>query len=178
MKRLLLAFLIIVVSLLDGWLKCIAINTFPDESTATLHPILSLALHRNPGIAFDIPIPLWFIAPLTIVVIALLVERAVRLRKTIPIVSLALLSVILGANNNLVDRLINGFTTDYLILFRTSAINLSDVLILLGSFTIVMYTERNPHALRNLIQDSPSWYGIIPRAFRSLVRFIRNPRHR
>jgi lipoprotein signal peptidase len=52
--------------------------------------------------------------------------------------------IVAGALGNLFDRWLNGFTTDYIILFRTSAINLSDVLIVVGMLAFLWYHKGNP----------------------------------
>jgi lipoprotein signal peptidase len=169
---------VVFVSILDAIMKSIALDTFSFASSTNLSPVLDFALHQNPGITFDIPIPLWIIVPITLIILAVLLERIVRLQRSAPPIALAFSSILIGALNNLLDRIINGFTTDYFILFRTSAINLSDILIVLGAGSILMYSERNPHALRTLMQDSPSCYGFISRAIRSFIRVIRNSSHR
>ena len=58
-----------------------------------------------------------------------------------PKVSAVAVMVIIGALGNAIDRIINGFTTDYLILFRLSAINLSDILILTGVTFLLWYND-------------------------------------
>lgn len=58
-----------------------------------------------------------------------------------PKVSAVAVMVIIGALGNAIDRIINGFTTDYLILFRLSAINFSDILILTGVTFLLWYND-------------------------------------
>jgi len=41
----------------------------------------------------------------------------------------------------LIDRFVNGFTTDYIIIFSRSVINLSDVLIVAGIIALLWYTR-------------------------------------
>ena len=55
--------------------------------------------------------------------------------------SVLAVTVILGAVGNLADRIINGFTTDYILLFGHSAINLADLLIIFGILGILWYTR-------------------------------------
>lgn len=167
-----------MLAVLDGAMKSITIERFPSEAEHTLSPIIAFALHKNPGIAFDIPIPIWIIILLSIVFISVLAERSRATAQRLPAVSLAFFSMAIGALSNLLDRILHGFTTDYIILFRTSAINISDVLIVLGAIGLLRYTHNNPNAFQTLFQGSPSWYGIISRPLVSIVRFIRNTRHR
>lgn len=168
-----------IVSITDGVLKNFALKNLPGESLAQLSPIVTFAVHRNTGIAFNIPIPLWIIIPLTVVLLMLLSERLLCLiKKSSFVLSFALTNILCGASNNLIDRMLHGFTTDYCILLQTSAINLSDLCILFGVSILFVYTQHNPHAFQILIQDSPSCYGFFSRAFRSAFRFISNTNHR
>lgn len=135
---------IFTIGLADALLKAYALQHFPDERTAELQSVLSFALHRNPGIAFDIPIPLIIVLPITLVIAAVFARIVYTRWQTHSAQALSALAAVIGALGNAGDRLINGFTTDYLILFRTSAINLSDVLILLGIIGVIWYDKRIP----------------------------------
>lgn len=135
---------IIAVTIIDAAMKYFAVTYFPPDSTPSLSPILALALHKNPGVTFDLAIPLFIIAPITIAILIGVVRLAIRLSSSQPIVTIGLISIFAGALNNLIDRLINGFTTDYLMFFRTSVINLSDALIVLGAIIILVYYKTNP----------------------------------
>ena len=142
--RTLLALSVILdLAILDGIAKIYALAHLPAEQAVKLQPVLSFAVHKNPGILFDIPVPLAIIAPLTVVALIALGSMAWRARFTQPAIVVSAFAAFAGALNNLIDRVINGFTTDYLILFRTSAINLSDVLILLGILCLLWYGRNN-----------------------------------
>jgi len=130
----------VCVALIDGWVKFLAISQF-----AGLKHVaggFGLTLHKNPGIAFDIPIPIWIIAPITLVIGLWLVAFAKRhwLADQKP-AALAAMSIIIGASGNLLDRLINGFTTDYILLFGVTVINLADILIVVGISMLLWYTR-------------------------------------
>lgn len=135
---------LLTIGILDAVLKAYALQHFPDEQTAQLQSVLAFAIHRNPGIAFDIPIPLTIVLPITVIICLLFARIAFKQWERNPGQSLAAAAAVIGALGNGVDRLINGFTTDYLIFFRTSAINLSDVLILMGIVVVLWYDQRNP----------------------------------
>jgi signal peptidase II len=139
---------ILLTALLDGVLKYFAITRFPLETDPNLSPILSFALHKNPGITFDLPIPFAIILPISALIILGLTYRAREIFTTQPRVALGMIAVVLGALDNLIDRAINGFTTDYLMILKTSVINLADVLILLGAVIILVYYKNNPHQRR------------------------------
>ncbi len=130
----------LVVALVDGVLKFAAIRTFPSDNTP-LNPIFDLALHKNPGIVFDLNIPLSIILPITAVLCIALLHQAWTLQKTSPLSAASLVVIVIGALGNAVDRMVNGFTTDYLIFFRLTAINLSDILILAGIVLYFIYNK-------------------------------------
>lgn len=137
--------------------------------------MVDVTLHKNPGITFDIPIPIWIIALVTVFVILWLVDRAMSVRREEPMVAIGIASVVVGATNNLVDRLVHGFTTDYLMFFQTSIINISDVMIVVGMGMLLWYHRRNPQTLRIFTQGSPSWfYVIFLRAKCGIVRIVRD----
>ena len=135
---------IFTIALADAAFKYYAIHHLPDERTAELQSVLAFALHRNPGIAFDLPIPLAIVLPITAIICAAFTQIAYKHRSDNPRQALAALAAVIGALGNGLDRLINGFTTDYIILLQTSAINLSDVLILVGILGVLWYDKRNP----------------------------------
>lgn len=169
---------LLVLGAADWAIKQFAIEYFADGHSAHILPFVDFFLHKNPGVTFDIPIPISIVAVLTIGIVLFLIDRASAAYATDPVVALGAIAVIVGAANNLFDRLANKFTTDYLMFFNTSIINGSDVLIILGVGTILWYTQGNPHALRNFIQPSPPNYGVISRMFSSVIRFVRNSSHR
>lgn len=136
--------LVLGITAADIIMKYTAVTSLPPEEAAAFP--FGLGLHKNPGIAFDIAIPLWIIAPITIVLMIGLGKLIYDAWNRQPKAALAAITIFLGAGSNLFDRLINGFTTDYLILFHTSAINLADVLIILGAIALLSYTKDNPSA--------------------------------
>ena len=101
----------------------------------------ALALHKNPGIIFDISVPLAIIIPTTVVLCVAMMMLAYRNVRTAYEKSLALWWIVCGATGNVVDRIMNNFTTDYLIFFRRSAINLSDILIVTGALLYLYYSR-------------------------------------
>lgn len=168
---------IFVLGFADWVVKQYAIAHYADGDETRIFQFIDFVLHRNPGITFDIPVPLSLVTIATIGILLFLIDRVSSTYKTDQEVAIGAIAVIVGAANNLIDRVINGFTTDYLMLFNTSIINGSDVLIVLGAAHIFWYTRSNPHALRNFIQPSPPNYGVISRFFSGIIRFVRNSRH-
>ncbi len=128
-----------LIVLLDWVLKAYAIKRLPQ--TGSRGRLVDFILHKNPGIAFDIPISLWIIAPLTVIVCIWLLWISHKHWQTKRAVSTSANVVVIGAIGNLADRLINGFTTDYILLFGRSAINLADILIVAGILALLWYTR-------------------------------------
>jgi signal peptidase II len=133
-----------IIALFDAALKMLALRSLPRETDPTLSPVIAFALHKNPGITFDLPIPLSIVITVTCVIIIVLAFHLPRMLNAQPCVGLGFLAIILGAFNNMIDRIVNGFTIDYIMLFRTSVLNLSDLLILFGAIMIMVYYTNNP----------------------------------
>lgn len=93
---------------------------------------------ENYGIAFGIPIPHLIVIPLTITIIA---TGLWYLHKTKHSTyrSIAAALIIAGALSNLYDRMIYGFTIDYIRIF-TSILNLADISIVMGIFLLLNST--------------------------------------
>ena len=109
------------------------------EPSFVVGNIFQISLYRNPGIAFSLPVPHIVIIPLTLIICAALAlyirkEQDTRLR-------VCAFSALLCALGNLIDRIIHNFTTDYLIFFQISAINISDILILAGILGLIWYAK-------------------------------------
>lgn len=128
------------VACLDGVFKYFALRLLPPDTLPVSWPF-GLALHKNPGITFDLAIPLWLVIPFTLIILVWL-GIFVHQNWSSPKAVSALI-IIFGATGNLIDRLVNGFTTDYIILFGRSAINLADVLIITGAIGLLYYTKNN-----------------------------------
>lgn len=136
----------LLTAAIDAYGKFWAISV-GSTRTSTLQDGFSFfefGLHKNPGIAFDIPIPFIVIFPLTVLICGFFAHFAYLSLTRSPEASLGATAVVIGALGNFIDRLINGFTTDYLIFFSTSAINLSDVLIIVGMVTFLCYYQSSP----------------------------------
>lgn len=133
--RLFLGFAVAVV-ILDEWLKGWAVATLPTD--AGTFPPIALAVHRNLGIAFDLPFKMPLIIVFSVVIALFLARLAWQSRIRKPLTSFFALLVLIGAAGNLFDRLLYGYTVDYLLLFGRLAINLCDLLIIAGVFGILM----------------------------------------
>lgn len=99
------------------------------------------AIHKNFGIAFDIPLPSWAVIAVTAAIIAVsgweLWKHHGKAAIAVP-----LCFIIAGGIGNLFDRLTYGYIIDYIILFGRSAFDLSDFMILGGVLFLIVYTQR------------------------------------
>ncbi len=117
--------------------KFLALN----DSLPEIHTkFLSITYFANPGIAFSIPLP----QTLTLIITGILIIIfGVFFIKTIDnTLKIALASALLGAGSNFIDRLITGYTTDYIIFFSRSAMNIADFLIIAGIGYCVWYYQK------------------------------------
>lgn len=127
-----------LIVLFDVWMKRMAVQSFPREEQLIQPSFFDLAVHKNYGIAFDIPFRIPIVIVLTIIVLGILVRFAIKHWQIQPQVSAAVWIIILGSLGNLFDRIYYGFTVDYLIFFSRSAVNLSDAIIVTGVLLLLL----------------------------------------
>ncbi|MBT3230738.1 hypothetical protein HN358_03070 [Candidatus Uhrbacteria bacterium] len=141
MKRNALALSIaIAITIIDGAFKYVAIKQPSFFQEGCLDSIFCLFTHRNYGIAFSIPIPIWATLVVSGIIIVSIFYLAIKFYKETSVYAAPTILILAGALNNFIDRIINGFTTDYLIFFNLSAINLADILIVSGVFITLWYS--------------------------------------
>jgi signal peptidase II len=139
---------IAAIVILDEWLKFTALQRLPEEGSLVDPGIVSFAIHKNWGVAFDIPFRLEFVILVSIVIGLGLLRIAYKNRIAHPDITLATGIIVLGALGNLYDRIVYGFTVDYIILFARSAFNLSDVVIVAGVIALLLYSRRTRRLTR------------------------------
>lgn len=111
---------------LDVWLKKYATEN-------------SWIIHKNTGIAFDLPLWPWIAILLIVLISAGLFILSFHHRNSRPWLSAAALVIIVGAIGNLIDRFSYGFVVDYIIFKPTeSAFNLSDLVIIAGILIFIL----------------------------------------
>ncbi len=126
-----------IIVLLDEITKWHIIQKLPTNGEFFEWSFFTIGLHKNFGIAFDIPLaPIITILVSTILGI-LLLKIVLKHFPHTPLISLAAIMIILGAAGNLYDRIAYGFTVDYLIFFETSALNISDLIIISGALLLI-----------------------------------------
>ncbi|HSD12890.1 MAG TPA: signal peptidase II [Patescibacteria group bacterium] len=114
--------------LLDRLLKTAAIARGVDPSPGAI----AFTLFRNTGIAFSLPLPSGIFWPAAAAIFAVLAWLFVRSLPKDKMRAGMLAMIILGAASNLIDRYMYGSTTDYLLFFGRSAINVADAMIVVG----------------------------------------------
>lgn len=133
---------IALIVIVDELNKHFALKILPNEGSIVGSPIISLAIHKNWGVAFDIPFRLEFIILIALAIGLALGHIAYKNRASHPKIAYAAGMIILGGLGNLYDRLVYGFTVDYIIFFGRSAINLSDVIIVMGVVLLLLSSRR------------------------------------
>lgn len=127
----------------DEWIKSFALGHFPDEQTLVNPDVINLAIHKNWGLAFDIPFRREFILLISIVIGFFLIEMIIKNLKSHPKIAFSSLIILIGAFGNVFDRIYYGFTVDYLIFFGRSALNLSDLLIIFGVVILLISSRKS-----------------------------------
>ncbi len=127
----------------DEWVKKIALSSFPDEKTLTDRDLINFAVHKNWGLAFDIPFRHELILLISVVIGYVLIRIAYKYITNHPKISFASILILIGALGNVYDRVAYGFTVDYIIFFSRSALNLSDLMIILGVILLLLASRRN-----------------------------------
>lgn len=133
----------VAIVLFDEWAKSFGLKYFPDESTLNGVSIFNLAIHKNWGMAFDIPFRRELILLISVVIGYFLVDMVVKNIFTNTKIAFSCFLILIGAAGNVFDRLAYGFTVDYMILFGRSAFNLSDILIVLGVVLLLVSSRRS-----------------------------------
>ena len=126
---------VILCLIVDRFLKQAALDGF---DAVLLGPSLVFRLFKNMGIAFSLPFsgpPLWIVSLIILIGVGVLGARELSARRTARLPAYAFF--LCGAISNLFDRVVHGYTVDYLIFFSRSAVNVADGMILLGALWLL-----------------------------------------
>lgn len=130
------------IVLLDEWLKILALKRLPEDGSLLADTFITLGIHKNYGIAFDIPFKLELIVIFSIVIGIFLLRVAHQNKDRHPDITFSCAMIVIGALGNLYDRMTYGFTVDYIIVLGRSAINLSDIIIVTGVILLLLASRR------------------------------------
>lgn len=125
--------------LLDRALKAFALASGGRGDVPLIGEAVQFTLFRNGGIAFSLPFsgPLVWLASVAILaVVAAAARRDFRAGRQDRAAAFALF--VFGACSNLFDRVVYGFTVDYLLFFGRSAVNVADAMIVAGALLLVL----------------------------------------
>ena len=132
------------LSLIDATFKILALKSdLPEVRTF----VFSIAYFANPGIAFSLPLP--HTATLLITGTLIVTFAGFFISTKQREVKIALFTALLGASSNFVDRLLTNYTTDYFIFFSRSAINIADLLIVVGIGYCAWYYQKADNEKRS-----------------------------
>ena len=132
----------VMVVLADEIIKYLALERLPLAGSLEGWRFFALAIHKNFGLAFDIPVRIPIIVGVSILIGIYLMKIIFDTWKQQSITALMAALIIIGALGNLFDRLAYGFTVDYLLITNRLAINLSDLVILCGVIGLLFATSR------------------------------------
>ncbi len=122
--------------LLDQGLKYLA-NTYPSFSLYIWKPWFGWEFFPNPGIAFSLPFPQFILIIGTPIVLFWLYYIIIKEEKKNRLAMPGLIFIVYGALSNFIDRLMFGYTIDYLRIF-TGIINLADIMIIIGVVALLL----------------------------------------
>ena len=133
---------ITVLVFIDEWLKYRGLLTLPEEGSVLNPSWIDFVIHKNFGVAFDIPFRLELIIFISIAIGFVLLQTVLKQFRNKPAIAFSACVIIIGALGNLYDRIAYGFTVDYILLFWRSSINLSDIVIISGVVMLLMSSRR------------------------------------
>ncbi|MFH0857630.1 MAG: signal peptidase II [Candidatus Magasanikbacteria bacterium] len=113
----------------DQFLKYCALKN-PDFQYTFFHNFLGWEYYPNMGIAFSILVPNWLILLLSPFLLLFICLWYIKMKKN-NTVTFGFYLLFFGAVSNYIDRVLQGYTVDY-IRFFTSILNIADVMIALG----------------------------------------------
>ena len=129
--------------IVDRLLKALALAA--PQATTLIPGAVKFELFRNDGIAFSLPFsgPLvWILSLVVLAIVATAAARDLKRGEAVEFETYALFA--LGACSNLFDRVAYGFTVDYLIFFKMSAVNLADAMIVFGALRLLNRAPSDP----------------------------------
>lgn len=132
-----------ILTVADSVAKVAIQTTLPAGRVVVFPKVLALFLHYNAGLVANIAIPMPIIVAITLAVLVGCVAWLRAAMRTNDITTqIGLILILFGGVGNLTDRLADAQTTDYLLLFEHTVVNLSDGLVLAGILWIAVVSLR------------------------------------
>lgn len=112
-------------------------------AAAETNPTGFLIAHKNYGISFNIPLPLWLTVCIAIGALIWAVWSLSKLQTSSFKLQALFLGIFMGGViGNVFDRITLGYVRDWLLLFGRSAVNLADGAILVGLVGYFLLTKQ------------------------------------
>ncbi|MEA4815747.1 MAG: signal peptidase II [Lachnospiraceae bacterium] len=133
---------VIVLIAIDRFTKYLAVlNLEPSESITFIKGFMDFTLIKNTGAAFGmLEGARWFFIVLTVLVLAFIIYyyRKIPINKNYNIIRGALVFISAGAIGNFLDRVINGYVTDFFefTFFSFPVFNVADIFVVCGTFVL------------------------------------------
>lgn len=144
--------LIVIFFIADRYLKYIALHNFFEKYKEIIPHLLYFTFTPNYNISFSIPIKGIIINIIIGLIILKLIHLTINsIKKRDNIMAILLTILITGAISNIADRLIYGYVVDYLYIKQFTIFNISDVMISIGTITLIIYKyeKSRKHKLRD-----------------------------
>lgn len=147
-KFLLSLVVVSIIILIDEGFKFFVVQS--NSTQIDPSSFFQIGLHQNYGVAFNIPFKLPIVIIATLIIFYFLAQIIIKNRISAPRISTAASFIILGGAGNFFDRLYYGYTVDYLIFFGRSAMNLSDMIIILGVILFLFAAQKERKRLKEI----------------------------
>lgn len=133
-----------ILTVADTVAKVAIQTTLPAGRVVVFPKVLALFLHYNAGLVANIAMPMPIVAAVTLaVLVGCVVWLRTAMRTNDVAIQCGLILILFGGIGNLTDRLVDAQTTDYLLLFEHSVVNVSDGLVLAGILWIAAVSLQN-----------------------------------
>lgn len=130
---------VIFFTFLDRFLKSLALNYFSNEQINLVGNLIKFNLVKNYHIAFSLPFTgQWLNILIIAIIICLFYCLLFLLKKQKYWQVNFLLTIILGASSNLLDRIKYGYVIDYFDLKYFTVFNLADVMVVGGVIGVLL----------------------------------------
>lgn len=129
----------IIFTLLDQLTKYLA-RVYLAQPKVIINKFFSLELAHNSGVAFSIPVPSIIVMLLTVVFLVFggwWAKKELDLKQKRAQVCVALIAA--GAIGNLIDRVLYGYVTDFISIWRWPVFNFADIWIFAGILGIFLF---------------------------------------
>lgn len=147
----------VAVIIMDQISKFWALKELSPYQPQKIMPMLDLTLAFNTGAAFSFlsqvgALNRWILAGVSLIMSAVLIFWIVRLPNKLHLQLLALSLVLGGAVGNLIDRALNGYVVDFILVYYKNyqwpVFNIADIAICTGALLLAIDLGKNTRAQR------------------------------